>query len=55
MIQDIRKCGTCGSKQAAEVPVKRCACDSDHARDVRLQLQAARDSVNDDSLKECAA
>lgn len=42
MIQDVVICRECGSMQAADVPVKLCACGSDHARDERIRLQASQ-------------
>ena len=42
MIQHVLICGGCGSVQSADVPIKLCACGSDHARDACLQLQASQ-------------
>ncbi len=42
MIQHVLICGGCGSVQSADVPIKLCACGSDHARDAILQLQVSQ-------------
>ena len=41
-VQAVVICAECGSTQAAEVPMRLCACDSEHARDVKLLLHASR-------------
>ena len=41
-IQDVLICGGCGSIQAADAPLRLCACGSDHFWDTMLRLQASQ-------------